>query len=267
MAVGTQSSKEVESTGPSDPKSPTGQLCQWISGLSLEQIPAETQMRAKYLILDGLTCALVGAQLPWSQKAVRTILDFEPPGSCGLWGWEQGLGPLSAALLNSTFIQGFELDDFHHLAPLHSNALILPALLAAVDHLSPVHDGPTITGKAFLLSAIAGYEVGPRVGLALNGGHMLSQGWHSGAVFGPSASAAAVSKLLELDAGIVESALGTACTQACGLMSAQFESDAKRMQHGFAAKSGLFAALMAKGGYKGIEVCDSNSRAQIFSQS
>jgi len=35
-------------------------------------------------------------------------------------------------------------------------------------------------------------------------------------------------------------------------MSAQSESMVKRMQHGFAVRNGLFAALLAKGGYKGI---------------
>lgn len=82
---------------------------------------------------------------------------------------------------------------------------------------------------------------------------MLSMGWHSGAVFGPSASAAAVSKLLRLPAHRIEDALGIACTQACGLMSAQYESDVKRMQHGFASRNGLFAALMAQGDYVGIK--------------
>ena len=82
---------------------------------------------------------------------------------------------------------------------------------------------------------------------------MLTRGWHSGAVFGPSAAAAAVSKLLGLPEAQVEDALGIACTQACGLMSAQYESEVKRMQHGFAARNGLFAALMAKAGYIGIK--------------
>lgn len=36
-------------------------------------------------------------------------------------------------------------------------------------------------------------------------------------------------------------------------MSAQFESEVKRMQHGFAARNGLFAALLARGGYVGIK--------------
>lgn len=51
----------------------------------------------------------------------------------------------------------------------------------------------------------------------------------------------------------IEDAFGTACTQSCGLMSAQFESTAKRMQHGFAARNGLFAALMSRCGYTGID--------------
>ena len=98
-----------------------------------------------------------------------------------------------------------------------------------------------------------GYEVGPRVGLGLYGSHMLTMGWHSGAVFGPSASSTAVSKLLKLPANLIEDATGIACTQACGLMSAQYESEVKRMQHGFAARNGLMAALLARRGYVGIK--------------
>lgn len=82
---------------------------------------------------------------------------------------------------------------------------------------------------------------------------MLTGGWHSGVVFGHAASAAAVSKLLDLSEDNIEDALGIACTQACGLMSAQFGSDVKRMQHGFAARNGLFSALLARKGYTGIK--------------
>lgn len=165
---------------------------------------------------------------------------------------DQKLSPLPAALLNSTWIQGFELDDYHQTAPLHSNSILLPALLAATQH-KTIAKEPPITGADFLLATIIGYETGPRIGNALYGRAMLTRGWHSGAVFGPSASAAAVSKLLKLPANQIEDALGIACTQAGGLMSAQYESMVKRMQHGFAARNGLFAALMARGGYKGIE--------------
>ena len=42
-------------------------------------------------------------------------------------------------------------------------------------------------------------------------------------------------------------------TQSCGLMSAQFESMVKRMQHGFASRAGLTAAALAASGYVGIK--------------
>ncbi|KAF2709533.1 putative immune-responsive protein, partial [Pleomassaria siparia CBS 279.74] len=250
-------------TSPTDPDGPTGRLCTWIESLILADIPEDMQTRAKHLILDGLACGLIGAHLPWSETAANAVLDMEGEGECAVWGWEKvNIPPLPAALLNSTFLQGFELDDWHDVAPLHSNAILLPALFSAIKHQRQrqhqhQHQGTSsavpITGNALIVATIAGYETGPRIGRALNGAHMLSMGWHSGAVFGPPTAAASVCKLLSLPAATMEDALGIACTQAGGLMSAQFESEVKRMQHGFAARNGLFAALLAEGGYVGIK--------------
>ena len=241
----------TNTTAPSAPEGVTGKLSNWITSNSYQSISADVTTRAKYLLLDGIACALVGCHLPWSETAARGITSMDPAGDCTVIGWGgKKLPPLSATLLNSTFIQGFELDDYHSVAPLHSNSLLIPPLFAAIQHFSP--DTP-VSGKDFLTALITGYEVGPRVGLALHGPDLLSRGWHSGAVQGPSASAAAISNLLHLTPAQTESALGTACTQAGGLMSAQFGSEVKRMQHGFPARNGLFAAVMAKENYKGIE--------------
>jgi len=51
----------------------------------------------------------------------------------------------------------------------------------------------------------------------------------------------------------MEHAFGLGATQACGLMAAQFGAMSKRMHHGIAARNGLYAALLARGGYTGIE--------------
>jgi 2-methylcitrate dehydratase PrpD len=82
---------------------------------------------------------------------------------------------------------------------------------------------------------------------------MISRGWHSGVVFGTLSAAASAGILYGLDAAGFEDALGMAATQSCGLMSAQFESMVKRMQHGFAARNGLTAAALAASGYVGIK--------------
>ena len=232
---------------PTDPRGPTGQLATWLHQFRLEAVPDDVRARAKHLILDGIGCALVGARLPWSDTAVETVTRFEGSGDKTIIGWERTASGPVACLLNGTFIQGFELDDFHPLGPLHSASVVIPALLACAEELGHV------SGEKFLAGAIAGFEVGPRVGMALNGAQMLSRGWHSGSVFGPHAAAAAAGVLLDLDAARFEDALGLAATQSAGLMAAQFEAMCKRMHHGFAARNGLYAALLAAGGYTGIK--------------
>ncbi len=230
-----------------DPSGPTGLLSAWLQDLRLDDVPATTRERAKDILLDGVGCALVGAQLPWSRTAVQTALRFEGQGTRTIIGWGKTASASTSALLNGTFIQGFELDDVHLGAPLHSASLIIPSLLACAEERGDV------TGAEFLLGAVAGFEVGPRVGKALHGSQMLSRGWHSGAVFGTHAAAAAAGVLLHLDASRYEDAFGLAGTQSAGLMAAQFEAMCKRMHHGFSSRNGLFSAFMAAGGYTGIK--------------
>ena len=66
----------------------TRQLSDWIHNLKLEDVPEEVRTRAKYLILDGLACALNGAHVPWSEEAAKAVLGFEEAGKCTVIGWE-----------------------------------------------------------------------------------------------------------------------------------------------------------------------------------
>ena len=114
-------------SAPSNPTGVTGQLCTFIQDTTFSSIPADIVKRAQYLILDGIACGLVSSHLPWSETAAHGIYNMEAEGQCSVMGWgDCKLSPLAAAALNSTFIQGFELDDYHSAAPLHSNALLLP---------------------------------------------------------------------------------------------------------------------------------------------
>jgi len=244
----SSASNRAPAGAPTDPTGPTGRLCEWLAGFRLDQAPASARERARLLTLDGIGCAIVGAQLPWSRTAVDIVRKLEGTGDRSIVGWGATTSAPGAALLNGTFIQGFELDDFHPLGPLHSASLVLPALWAAAEG-----SATPVSGRAFLEAAMAGYEVGPRVGMALHGVEMLSRGWHSGAVFGTHAAAAAVGKLMGLDAARFEDALGLAGTQSAGLMAAQYEAMCKRMHHGFSARNGLYAAVLAEGGYTGIK--------------
>jgi aconitate decarboxylase len=168
------------------------------------------------------------------------------------------LGPLAAAVLNGAFIQATELDDYHSMAPLHSAAVVLPALLAAAQFKATGNGRggsrqQKVSGEDFLMAAVVGFETGPRAGLAMGGGELLVRGWHSGAIYGCPAAAVGSSRLLGLTPDQTESAIGIACTQAGGLMSATYEGMIKRVQHAFAARNGLFGTLLARNGYVGIK--------------
>ena len=109
-----------------------GRLSIWVAQTTLDDVPTSVRDRAKHLVLDGVACALVGAQLPVSCKGVEGVTALDGSGDAALIGWDgRATSSTSAAMLNSSFIQGFELDDYHPLAPLHSNSLVLPAMLAA----------------------------------------------------------------------------------------------------------------------------------------
>ena len=120
---------------PTDPTGPTGQLASWLAGLTTAQVPQQVRERTELLMLDGLACALVGARLPWSATAVDAILRLEGCGTNPIIGWNRGATAPAAAMLNSSFIQGFELDDFHPVAPIHGASIVFPSLLACASQI------------------------------------------------------------------------------------------------------------------------------------
>src|ERR1700684_3205038 len=101
-----------------DPAATTGRLATWVAKTTLDDVPASVRDRAKHLVLDGIGCALVGAQLPWSRIGVEGVTALDDAGDSVLVGWGgRATSATSAAMVNSSFIQGFELDDYHPLAP------------------------------------------------------------------------------------------------------------------------------------------------------
>ena len=64
----------------------TAELCEWVYRLNLENVPQSVRERAKYLILDGISCALVGARVSWSEQLAASTASYESPGKCSVIG-------------------------------------------------------------------------------------------------------------------------------------------------------------------------------------
>ena len=231
--------------GPGGNNPYTKGVAAFVTGLAYERIPAEVITRIKLLILDSLGCALYGGDLPWSRILLTTLRGLDATTSCAVWGTGARLSAPHAALVNGTLVQSFELDDVHRAGVLHVGAVTLPPLIAVAEL------RPGMTGRDFLRAAVAGYEIGPRVGLCMGPEH-IGQGWHSGATVGVFSAAAGAAAGLRLSADQTVHAFGIAGTQAAGLMAAQYGAMVKRMHAGRSAQSELYGALLAKDGFTGI---------------
>src|SRR6202165_450458 len=203
----------------------TRSIAEFVSGLKYEAIPEEVRSRIKLLMLDSLGCALYGADLEWTRILQDTLQQVDSTRACAVWGTNRKLSAPHSALVNGTQVQGFELDDVHRAGVLHVGAVVLPALVALTEI------KPGMSGKEFLIAAVAGYEIGPRVGLCMGPEH-IGQGWHSGATLGVFSAAAGAARALRLDPLRTVHALGIAGTQAAGLMAAQYGAMVKRMHAG-----------------------------------
>jgi aconitate decarboxylase len=227
----------------------TRQLAEFAANLKLSDVPPEVVDRAKSVILDGLGCGLFGASVKWTQILSNVVTKLEPHGGhASIWGHGKTASATSAALVNGTMIQGYELDDANP-ASIHSCAVVLPAAIAATEYLG----GSNVDGETLLTAIIAGFEVGPRVGLCMNGNRMLVKGWHAPGLFGVFPAAVAAGRVLGLNSDQFYQALGVAGPLAGGLMATQFGSMVKRMLSAKASQSGLYAALLASDGFTGIQ--------------
>jgi 2-methylcitrate dehydratase PrpD len=222
----------------------TRRLAQFITDISYNDLSSEVVEKAKLLILDQLGCQLAFAALPWNE-AIYNYVRGKKQSSKGCTVTYYGLktNAEDAAFANAVFGHGFEMDDTELSTASHPGVAVIPPALA-------VGEMEKITGKEFLTAVVAGYDVFIRVGLATHS--MISRGFHTTAVLGPLGSAAATSKVLKLDADKTLNALAIAASESGGLAEyTETGGSVKRVHAGFAAQSGLRAALLAQAGITG----------------
>ena len=224
----------------------TAALAAFGSQLELSDIPEAVVAKARLCLLDTVGCCVYGSALPPVQMLVKMVLAEGARPVASLLGTPHRSAPAHAALVNGTAAHAFQLDEVHSGATLHPGSVVVPAALALAEA------GGGVSGGEFLVAMVAGYEVGIRVGLA-TGGRMFKRGYHNQGTTGTVAAAAAAARILKLDAHATMHAIGIAASQAAGLMAVQEGANAKAFHSGRAAQSGVYAALLAKEGYTGVE--------------
>jgi len=173
-----------------------------------------------------------------------TLAGCDDDGPCTAIGHTRTLSATAAALVNGTAAHGEDFDDTFEGGPVHAGAVVVPAVLAACER----HG---LDGAAALRGIAIGVEVLCRLSL-VTPKLVHKAGFHPTAVFGAMGAAAGVAAALRLDAKQTVDALGIAGSMASGIIEYLAEGAwTKRMHAGWAAQSGLRAALMARAGFSG----------------
>jgi 2-methylcitrate dehydratase PrpD len=222
----------------------TRALAEFVATLRYDSIPARVIEGAKDLFVDWMGSALAGKGARPVVALERFATDMGPgQGPSEIVPSGGSSSPLFAALINAAASHVAEQDDVHNGSVFHPGTVVFPAVLG-------VAQAEGASGRELLVAAIAGYEVGIRIGEFLGRSHYKI--FHTTGTAGTLASAAAVAKLLRLDADGVQHALGSAGTQAAGLWEfLRDAADSKQLHTAKAAADGLLAAYLARSGVTG----------------
>jgi 2-methylcitrate dehydratase PrpD len=214
------------------------QIAAKIVAIRHEELPREAVDWAKAAILDTVGVTLAGAHEDCARIVERTLGGAH--GDCLIFGTDRRTAPLDAALINGTAAHALDFDDVSNSLGGHPSAPILPALFALADT-------QDCTGAAFVAAYVAGFEIETRIARGVHF-HHYEKGWHPTATLGVFGATAACCHLMRLSAAETAQALAIAASFASGI-KANFGTMTKPLHVGHTARNGLFAALLAKGGF------------------
>src|SRR5688572_26631349 len=222
----------------------SAKLTEHVAKARYEDLPPEVVHAFKRALLDHVTCALAGSSMPVSRALLSYYQETDASRSATVIGAEARLSASNAALVNGANTHGLDFDDGTTHGSAHPSGAIFPAVLAAAEQ----HGAGT---KDVILAATLGYDVMVRIAAAM---HPVTakRGFHNTPLAGVFGAAAAVAKLLGLDAAQTNHALGLAGSFAGGIR--QYLDDGaeiKRIHPGKAARDGLLCAEFAKRGITG----------------
>jgi 2-methylcitrate dehydratase PrpD len=223
------------------PPSVAERLVESVAALSTEKLPPEVRTRCEDLLIDvaGLCVAARGTAY------VRALIASVDGGrACTAIGHAGGFGAEDAAMINGTAAHGEDFDDTFEGGPVHSGAVIVPAVLAACERFG-------CDGRAALLGIASGVETLCR--LSLVAPKLIHKaGFHPTSVLGAMAATVGVSAALGLSRKRAVDALGIAGSMAGGIIEYLAEGAwTKRLHAGWAARIGLHAARIAREGFLG----------------
>ena len=238
----------------------SGVLAGHVAQLRYEELPTEVIHAFKRALIDYLSCAIAGSQLPVTVALRSYLCELGGNGTSRIIGTGLKLNSPAAAFVNGAAAHGLDFDDGHTRASAHPGGVIFSTAIALGEHRAA-------SRRNIISAAVCGYDVMIRVASAM---HPASarQGWHNTSVAGVIGAAATASKILNLKPHAIRDAIGLSTSFSSGIR--QYLSDGaevKRLHPGKAARDGIICAELAERGISGpldsLEGTDGLFRAMV----
>ena len=225
-------------------------LSRYMAGARERPLPDEVVEHAKHHVLDTLAAMVSGTELLPGHAALRFAATQTPGGAATVVGAGFTLDPSVAALVNGTFAHADETDDSHGPSQSHPGAAVVPAALA-------LGESSNLDGARFLRAVTLGYDVGPRLTMALGGVTFRNESRRSTHAFaGTFGAAAAAACAADLDAREMRWLLDYTSQQTAGY--AVWGRDTEHVEKAFVfggmpARAGVTAAELVRAGWSGVD--------------
>jgi len=216
-------------------------LADRVAALSVESVPKAVRARCEDLLIDVAGLCVAARRTDYVRALIASV---DAGGPCTAIGHPGAFHAEDAAMINGTAAHGEDFDDTFEGGPVHSGAVIVPAVLAACERFGR-------DGRSAMLGIASGVETLCR--LSLVAPKLIHKaGFHPTSVLGAMAATLGVSTALGLDRKQSVDALGIAGSMAGGIIEYLAEGAwTKRLHAGWAARIGLHAARIAREGFLG----------------
>ncbi len=224
----------------------TGRLAAFAAELEFVDVPEDLRERMKMALLDAIGIMLGAvhfARLNGDRELATYLEETATGGPSTVIGHSCRTTPMLAAFLNGTLCEVLDFQDCNLTARIHNGAAVTPAVLA-------IAESNRASGQELLTAMLAGFEIGARLGQAVQPAHWDS-GFQISGTFNTCAAAAAAGRMLGLGPGFLEAAVGVSgfvMPVSCG--DTVFKGHSVKPIHaGQAAMCGIESAYLAKAGY------------------
>ena len=220
-------------------------IAAFTSALTLDRIPLDVVEKSKVSLLHNLGVAIAGESLVGASMRYAGALGEHRPTACArLLVSGRAATPETAAFANAALMHARAQDDVYFPGLTHLGTIITPAVLGVGEQLAS-------SGSEMLTALVAGYEAAGAISqrFALR---TTARGFRASGIYGGFGAAAAIARLLRLDADATANAIGIVASMAAGTNQTWVAGTQEwQFQVGLAARNGILAARLAAVGGTG----------------